>query len=167
MERKKASDYPQEILDIFHLYVHGDIDRRGFIDRAATFVGAVTAATMLEELTPNFAWAQQVPKDDKKIKAEYTSYPSPQGNTTTKGYLVRPATATGKLPGILVIHENRGLNPYIEDVARRFAVAGYMAFAPDALAPLGGYVDETNPQRISENWTGRNAQKTSSPRQNG
>jgi carboxymethylenebutenolidase len=143
MERKKASDYPQEILDIFHLYVHGDIDRRGFIDRAAKFVGAVSAAAMLEELTPNFAWAQQVPKDDKRIKTEYTSYPSPQGNTTTKGYLARPATATGKLPGILVIHENRGLNPYIEDVARRFAVAGYMAFAPDALAPLGGYVDET------------------------
>jgi len=143
MERKKASDYPQEILDIFHLYVHGDIDRRGFIDRAAKFVGAVSAAAMLEELTPNFAWAQQVPKSDPKIKAEYISYPSPQGNTTTKGYLVRPATATGKLPGIVVVHENRGLNPYIEDVARRFAVAGYMAFAPDALAPLGGYVDET------------------------
>jgi carboxymethylenebutenolidase len=143
MERKKASDYPQAILDIFHLYVHGDIDRRGFIDGAAKFVGAVTAAAMLEELTPNFAWAQQVPKDDKQIKAEYTSYPSPQGNTTTKGYLVRPAAATGKIPGIVVIHENRGLNPYIEDVARRFAVAGYMAFAPDALAPLGGYVDET------------------------
>src|SRR5262245_16387637 len=144
MERKKASDYPQEILDIFHLYVHGDIDRRGFIDRAAKFVGAVSAAAMLEELTPNFAWAQQVPKDDPKIKAEYTSYPSPQGNTTTKGYLVRPASASGKLPGILVIHENRGLNPYIEDVARRFAVAGYMAFAPDALAPKGGYPgDET------------------------
>src|SRR5262245_45223569 len=143
MERKKASDYPQEILDIFHLYVHGDIDRRGFIDRAAKFVGAVSAAAMLEELTPNYAWAQQVPKDDKSLKTEYTAYPSPQGNAMTKGYLVRPATATGKLPGILVIHENRGLNPYIEDVARRFGKAGYMAFAPDALAPLGGYVDET------------------------
>ena len=154
MERKKASDYPQEILDIFHLYVHGDIDRRGFIDRAAKFVGAVSAAAMLEELTPNFAWAQQVPKNDPKIKAEYTAYPSPQGNTTTKGYLVRPATATGKLPGIVVVHENRGLNPYIEDVARRFAVAGYMAFAPDALAPLGGYVDETKSAQDFRNLDG-------------
>ena len=98
---------------------------------------------MLEELTPNFAWAQQVPKDDKRIKTDARPIRRRRATTTTKGYSARPATATGKLPGILVIHENRGLNPYIEDVARRFAVAGYMAFAPDALAPLGGYVDET------------------------
>jgi len=139
MERKKASDFPQEVLDIFYLFVHGEIDRRAFIDRAGKVVGAVTAAAMLEQLTPNFAWAQQVAKDDSGIKAEYMSYPSPQGNATTKGYFVRPANASGRIPGVLVIHENRGLNPYVEDVARRFGKAGYMAFAPDALAPSGGY----------------------------
>jgi carboxymethylenebutenolidase len=139
MERKKASDFPQEVIDIFQLYVHCEIDRRSFVERASKVVGAATAVTMLEQLQPNFAWAQQVPPSDRRIKAEYTAYPSPQGNTTTKGYLVRPANASGKLPGVVVIHENRGLNPYIEDVARRFATSGYMAFAPDALAPLGGY----------------------------
>jgi carboxymethylenebutenolidase len=139
MERKKATDFPQEVLNLFDGYVHGSMDRREFLDRAAKYaVGGFTAAAMLESLTPNFAWAQQVAKDDKRIQAEYVDYDSPQGSGKMRGYLAKPAKA-GKLPGILVIHENRGLNPYIEDVARRLATEGYVAFAPDALAPVGGY----------------------------
>ena len=123
MERKKASDFPQELLDEFHLYVHGDIDRRTFLDRAGKYaVGGLTAAAILDMLKPNYAWAEQVPKDDKRIRTEYATVPSPQGNGSIKGYLVRPATGT-KWPSILVVHENRGLNPYIEDVARRLAKA--------------------------------------------
>ena len=142
MERKKASDFPQELLDEFHLYVHGEIDRRTFLDRAGKYaVGGLTAAAILDMLKPNYAWAQQVPKDDKRIKAEYATVPSPQGNGSIKGYLARPATAsaTAKVPVVLVVHENRGLNPYIEDVARRLATANFMAFAPDGLTSVGGY----------------------------
>ncbi|MGE3844986.1 MAG: dienelactone hydrolase family protein [Vicinamibacterales bacterium] len=140
MERMKASDFPQELLDLFHLYVHGDIDRRAFFDGASKFaVGGMTTAAIFEALRPNYAWAQQVPKDDKRIHTEYVTVPSPQGNGSIKGYFVKPATATGKLPGVLVIHENRGLNPYIEDVARRLGAANFMAFAPDGLTSLGGY----------------------------
>jgi carboxymethylenebutenolidase len=144
MERRKASDYPQEVLDLFDGYVHGRMNRREFIDQAAKYaVGGFTAAAMLESLKPNFAWAQQVAKDDKRIRTEYVSYDSPQGSGKMRGYLAGPARG-GKAPGVLVIHENRGLNPYIEDVARRLAVEGYVAFAPDALAPVGGYpADET------------------------
>ena len=139
MERKKASDFPQEVLNLFDGYVHGRISRRDFLDRAGKFaVGGVTAAAMLESLRPNYAFAQQVAKDDGRIKADYQEYPSPQGSGTMRGYLARPAKA-GKSPCVVVIHENRGLNPYIEDVARRLAVDGFVAFAPDALAPLGGY----------------------------
>jgi carboxymethylenebutenolidase len=139
-ERKKASDYPQELLDLFHEYQHGDIDRRKFLDRARRFaVGGVTAMALFESLKPNYAWAQQVPKDDSRLKLEYATVPSPQGNGTIRGYLARPANTSGKLPGVLVIHENRGLNPYIEDVARRFAVANFVAFAPDGLTSVGGY----------------------------
>ena len=140
MERKKASDYPQELLDIFHLYQHGDISRRDFLDRAGKFaVGGLTAAAIFESLKPNYAWAQQVPKDDQRLKTDYQTVQSPQGNGTIRGYFARPASATGKLPGVLVVHENRGLNPYIEDVARRFAVANFLAFAPDGLTSVGGY----------------------------
>ena len=140
MERRNASDFPQEVLDLFDGYVHGTMNRREFIDRATKYaIGGFTAAAMLESLSPNFAWAQQVAKDDARIKTEVVTYPSPQGSGTMRGYLVWPAKAAGKLPGVLVIHENRGLNPYIEDVARRLAVEGYVAFAPDALAPVGGY----------------------------
>jgi carboxymethylenebutenolidase len=140
MERKKASDFPQEVLDLFHLYVHGDIDRRAFIRDAGKFaVGGLTAAGILDMLTPNYAWAQQVPKDDPRIRTEIVTVPSPQGNGSIKGYFVRPANASGKLPGVLVVHENRGLNPYIEDVARRLATANFMAFAPDGLTSVGGY----------------------------
>lgn len=140
MERRKASDFPPEVLKLFDGYVHGRISRRAFLDGAGKFaVGGFTAAAMLESLRPNYAFAQQVPKDDSRIRTEYLTYPSPQGTGTMKGFFARPANATGKLPGIVVIHENRGLNPYIEDVARRLALDGFLAFAPDALTPLGGY----------------------------
>jgi carboxymethylenebutenolidase len=138
-ERKKASDYPQELLDLFHLYVHGDIDRRAFFDRAGKFaVGGLTTAAIFETLKPNYAWAQQIPKDDKRIVAEYQTVQSPQGNGSIKGYFVRPATA-GKYPAVLVVHENRGLNPYVEDVARRLGTSNFIAFAPDGLTSVGGY----------------------------
>jgi carboxymethylenebutenolidase len=140
MERRKASDFPPQVLELFDGYVHGRISRRDFLDNAGKFaVGGFTAAAMLESLRPNYALAQQVAKDDRRIKTEYVSYPSPRGSGTVRGYLARPADAAGKLPGIVVIHENRGLNPHIEDVARRLALEGFMAFAPDALTPLGGY----------------------------
>src|SRR5438045_1555988 len=140
MERKKASDYPQELLDLFHEYQHGDITRRDFLDRAKKFaVGGVTAAALFETLKPNYAWAHQVPKEDPRIKTSYETVSSPQGNGSIKGYFAKPANASGKLPAVLVIHENRGLNPYIEDVARRFAVANFIAYAPDGLTSVGGY----------------------------
>jgi carboxymethylenebutenolidase len=126
MERKKASDFPQELLNLFDKYVHGGLSRREFIDRAQKFaVGGVTATALFEMLKPNYAWAIQVPENDKRIKAEDDTVQSPQGNGSIKGYLVRPANAGGKLPAVLVVHENRGLNPYVKDVARRLAVAGY------------------------------------------
>jgi carboxymethylenebutenolidase len=140
MERRKASDYPQELLDIFHEYQHGDISRREFMDRASKFaVGGLTATAIWESLRPNYAWAQQVPKDDKRLTVEYATVQSPAGNGTIRGYFARPVSPAGRLPGVLVIHENRGLNPYIEDVARRFAVANFVAFAPDGLTSVGGY----------------------------
>ena len=139
MERKVASDYPQELLDLFHEYQHGDIDRRTFLNRAGKFaVGGLTVAAIFESLTPNYTWAQQVPPDDKRIKVGYEVVQSPDGNGSIKGYLARP-TKSGKLPVVLVIHENRGLNPYIEDVARRLALANFIAFAPDGLTSVGGY----------------------------
>ena len=149
MERKSAHHFEQELLNIFDQYVHGDIDRRGFLDRAGKFaVGGVTAGMLLDMLNPQFAAAQQVPKDDKRLKAEYVEFPSPQGNTgKTKGYLVRAANANGKLPGIIIVHENRRLNPHIEDIARRLALDNFMAFAPDALAPLGGYPGDEDKAR--------------------
>ncbi len=140
MQRMKASDFPQEVLNLFDRYVHGGIDRREFIDRASKYaVGGMTAAAMFEALRPNFLLGEQIKATDSRIKGEEATCPSPQGNGTVKGYLVRPANATGKLPAILVVHENRGLNPHIRDITRRLAVANFLAFAPDALAPLGGY----------------------------
>jgi len=140
MERKKASDFPPEVLKLFDGYVHGLISRRDFLDHAAKFaVGGFTAAAMLEYLRPNYAFAQQVAKDDARIKTEYLTYPSPQGSGTMRGYFARPAQAGGKRAGVVVVHENRGLNPYIEDVARRLAVENFLALAPDALTPVGGY----------------------------
>ena len=140
MERMRASDFPQELLDIFHEYQHGDISRRDFFDRAAKFaVGGLTVTAIWESLRPHYAWAQQVAKDDPRIVTREEIVPSPEGNGSIKGYLARPARAAGKLPGVLIIHENRGTNPYIQDVARRLAVLEFVAFAPDALTSLGGY----------------------------
>lgn len=140
MERGKASDYPQELLTLFDAYVHGEIDRRAFLVGAQRFAtGSVTAMALWESLRPHDAWAQQVPRDDRRIKTESATVPSPQGNGTIKGYLVRPARVRRKLPAVLVLHENRGLNPYIEDVARRLGAEGYLAFAPDGLTSVGGY----------------------------
>ena len=139
-ERRRASDFPQGLLRLFDRYVHGDISRREFLDGAQNFaVGGVTAAALFEMLRPNYTWAIQVQKNDSRIKAETVTVPSPQGYGSIKGYLVRPANVTGKLPGVLVVHENRGLNLYIEDVARRLAIADFVAFAPDGLTSVGGY----------------------------
>ncbi len=140
MERKQASDFDPELLALFDLYVHGGVGRREFFERASRFaVGGVTTAALVESLSPNYAWAQQVKPDDPRLKAETVTYPSPQGYGSVRGLLARPAKAAGKLPGVLVVHENRGLNPYVEDVARRLGVAGYLALAPDALTSVGGY----------------------------
>jgi len=147
-ERKTTEDFDPELLILFDAYVHGDVDRRGFLDRAAKFaVGSMTAGMLLDALTPKFAEAQQVAKDDKRLKTEYVEYDSPNGNGKMRGYLARPASATGKLPGIIVIHENRGLNPHIEDVGRRLALENFMTFAPDALFPLGGYPGDEDKAR--------------------
>lgn len=135
-----ASDFPQELLDLYDHYAHGLIDRRTFVDRASKFaVGGLTATALLRLLSPNYALAQQVEPDDERIRTEVVEYASPEGHGTMRGLFARPAELAGKAPGVLVVHENRGLNPYIEDVTRRVAVAGFVAFAPDALTPLGGY----------------------------
>ena len=130
----------RRVWKLFDGYVHGTISRREFLDRAAKFTATgVSAATLLATLSPDYALAQQVDPDDRSISTSYKKYASPQGAGVIRGYFARPAVTDHKLPGVVVIHENRGLNPYIEDVARRLAVAGYIAFAPDALTPLGGY----------------------------
>ena len=148
MERKTAADFDPDLLILFDAYVHGAIDRRGFLNKASRFaVGGVTAAMLLDQLSPNFVAAQQIQADDKRLKTERVPYPSPKGSDKTSGYLVRPAAAAGKLPGILVIHENRGLNPHIEDIARRLALDNFMAFAPDALAAVGGYPGDEDKAR--------------------
>jgi carboxymethylenebutenolidase len=148
MERKQASDFDQELLNLFDKYVHGDIDRRGFLERAAKFaVGGVTAVMLLDALSPKFAEAEVVPKDDKRLATSTIEFDSPQGTGKVKGYFARPASAKGKLPGVLVIHENRGLNPHIEDIARRIALEGFDAFAPDALTSLGGYPGDEDKAR--------------------
>jgi carboxymethylenebutenolidase len=147
VERKTAGDFDQEVLNLFDQYVHGAVDRRGFIERAAKLVGAGAAAVLLDSLNPRFAEAQQVPAADARLETSYVDYESKQGSGKVRGYLVRPAGAKGKLPAILVVHENRGLNPHIEDVARRMALEGFMAFAPDALSPLGGYPGEEDAAR--------------------
>jgi carboxymethylenebutenolidase len=149
MERKQASDYPQDLLNLFDKYVHGGIDRRGFLVGAARFaVGGVTAAMLLDELSPKFAAAQQVAPDDKRLSIQTLDIASPKGSGTIKGYLARPANASDKkLPGILVIHENRGLNSHIEDITRRLALEGFMALAPDALTSLGGYPGDEDKAR--------------------
>jgi len=148
MNRTKATDYDQDLLILFDAYVHGAIDRRGFLDKAKKYaVGGVTAAMLLDSLNPKFAEAQQVPKDDKRLKTETLEYDSAQGTGKMKGYFVTPANAKAKLPGVLVVHENRGLNPHIEDIARRLALDNFVAFAPDALTPLGGYPGDEDKAR--------------------
>lgn len=138
--RKQAHEFDQELLDLYDYYVHGQIDRRGFLSRAAKFaVGGLTAVALLDLLSPQYALAEQVRADDPRVVSEYRKFPSPDGSGEGRGLLVRPKDAKGKRPTVLVIHENRGLNPYIEDVARRLATQGFIAFAPDALYPLGGY----------------------------
>ena len=147
--RLTAQDFDQELLVLFDAYVHGTLSRRGFLDQAQRYAKAgVTAAGLLAALSPNFAAGQQIKPDDARVKTETVSVPSPQGSGSIRGYLARPASAgTAKLPAILVIHENRGLNPHIEDITRRLALDGFMAFAPDALTPLGGYPGDEDKAR--------------------
>ena len=148
MKRRTADEFDPEVMRLFDQYVHGDIDRRGFLERAAKFaVGGMTAAMLLDALSPRFAEAQQVAKDDKRLRSQWIDYESPQGTGKVKAYLVWPETATGKLPGVVVVHENRGLNPHIEDIARRLALANFVALAPDALTPLGGYPGDEDKAR--------------------
>ena len=148
MEQKTAHDFDQELLILFDAYVHGALDRRGFLDKAAKYaVGGVTAVMLLDQLSPKFLQAQVIKTDDVRIKTEYVEYPSPNGSGKMRGYLAQPTKAAGKLPAILVIHENRGLNPHIEDIARRLAVDNFVAFAPDALFPLGGYPGDEDKAR--------------------
>ena len=140
MNRERAQDFDQGLLDLYDEYAHGRLSRRDFARRAATFaVGGITAEALLERLSPNYALAQQVKPDDARIKTETITYESPKGGGKMVGLLARPKAEEVKFPAVLVIHENRGLNPYIADVARRLAVEGFLALAPDALAPLGGY----------------------------
>jgi carboxymethylenebutenolidase len=146
--RRKASDFDPEVLRLFDQYVHGLIDRRGFLTGAARFaVGATSAAGLLAALSPHFAAAQQIKPDDRRLSASYVEFDSPQGYGKARGYLVRPAKAHGPLPVVLVVHENRGLNPHIEDITRRLALENYIAFAPDALFPLGGYPGDEDKAR--------------------
>jgi len=162
-DRKKASDFPKEVLALFDGYVHGHIQRRDFLEGAARVLGGGAAALgVLEALRPNYAWAAQVEAEDARIRQEYVTYPSPSGSGTMRGYMAVPAGATGPKPAILVIHENRGLNPYIEDVVHRCATADFVALGPDALTPLGGYPGndddgrtmqaQLNPQVMMEDW---------------
>jgi len=148
MERKTPHDFDQELLSLFDAYVHGALDRRGFLDKAAKYaVGGVTAAMLLDQLSPKFLEAQVVKPEDPRIKVQNVEYDSPKGYGKMRGYLAQPAKAAGKLPAILVIHENRGLNPHIEDIARRLALDNFVAFAPDALFPLGGYPGDEDKAR--------------------
>ena len=148
MERQTAHDFDQELLSLFDAYVHGALDRRGFLDKAARYaVGGVTAAMLLDQLSPNFVEAQVIKAEDPRIQVQYLEYDSPKGYGKMRGYLAQPAKASGKLPAVLVIHENRGLNPHIEDIARRLAVDNFVAFAPDALFPLGGYPGDEDKAR--------------------
>ena len=140
MTRLTAKDFDQELLDLYDFYAHGKISKREFLERAGRYaVGGVTAVALFNMLKPDYAMAEQVSFNDPEIKATYETYSSPTGNGDVNAYVVKPANAAGKLPAVLVIHENRGLNPYIKDVARRVAKAGLMAMAPDGLTSVGGY----------------------------
>ncbi|MEZ5434492.1 MAG: dienelactone hydrolase family protein [Verrucomicrobiales bacterium] len=163
MNRKKASDFDPEVLQLFDRYVHGQLDRRGFLQQVARHAtGGLTAAAILESLAPNYAWARQVEPEDPRIRTSVETIDSPGGHGQIKGLLVRPAAGGNQFPGVLIVHENRGLNPYIEDVARRLGIAGFLAFAPDALTSLGGYPgnddegramqQKLNPDKITEDF---------------
>ncbi|MBK8287094.1 MAG: dienelactone hydrolase family protein [Ahniella sp.] len=147
--RLTTADFDPQVLILFDAYVHGDLDRRGFLQKVGSIVGATAALGVLAALTPKFAMAQQVPAADPRLNAEFVEFDSPDGHGRGRGYLVRPANAEGPLPKVLVIHENRGLNPHIEDVTRRFALEGYIAFAPDALFSLGGYPGDEDKARAA------------------
>jgi carboxymethylenebutenolidase len=148
MTRKTAKDFDPQVLQLFDKYVHGDLSRRGFLQSAGKVAaGALSAEALLAALSPNFAQAQQVAPTDPRIVGSRVDFPSPDGNGKVHGYLVRPAATAGKPGAVLVVHENRGLNPHIEDIARRLALAGYVAFAPDALHPLGGYPGDEDKAR--------------------
>jgi carboxymethylenebutenolidase len=148
MTRLTAKDFQPEVLQLFDRYVHGDISRRRFLDSAATLAGsAAAAAGLLAALNPQFAKAEQVAPGDARLQTRYQAFDSPQGNGTVRGYLAKPVGVTGKLPTVLVIHENRGLNPHIEDITRRLALDGFLAFAPDALYSVGGYPGDEDKAR--------------------
>ena len=145
----KKPEYDPKVMRLFDGYVHGQMTRREFLDRVGAFTtSSVAAAAILSSLSPDYALAQQVDPEDKSIQVSYKKYASPKGAGVMRGYYARPAVIQHKLPGVVVIHENRGLNPYIEDVARRLAVAGFIAFAPDALTPLGGYPGNDDEGRV-------------------
>ncbi|TWT63288.1 dienelactone hydrolase family protein [Rubinisphaera italica] len=140
MERKQAKDFDQKLLDLYDDYAHGRVNRRDFVRGVGAFaVGGMTVEGLIQAISPNYAWAEQVKKDDPAIKTETVQYKSPKGAGEMQGYMAWPAKASGKLPAVLVVHENRGLNPYVQDVVRRLGKAGFLAFGPDALYPLGGY----------------------------
>ncbi len=148
MSRLTAKDFQPEVLQLFDRYVHGDLSRRGFLELATRFAGsAAGAAGLLTALSPQFAQAQQVAPGDARIQARYQEFDSPLGNGKARGYLVKPAGAAGRLPAVLVVHENRGLNPHIEDITRRLALDGFLAFAPDALFAQGGYPGDEDKAR--------------------
>jgi carboxymethylenebutenolidase len=148
MTRLSAKDFQPEVLQLFDRYVHGDLSRRGFLESATRYAGSAAAATgLLAALSPQFAQAQQVAPTDARIVARWQEFDAPQGNGRARGLWVKPAGATGRLPAVLVVHENRGLNPHIEDIARRLALEGFLAFAPDALFPLGGYPGDEDKAR--------------------
>jgi carboxymethylenebutenolidase len=150
MKRLTARDFAPEVMSLFDHYVHGRIDRRAFLDGASRYAtGGVTAAMLLEALNPKFAAAQQVKPDDARLLTRWVEIDSPQGYGKVRGYFVKPKAASGKLPAVLVVHENRGLNPHIEDVARRIALENFVAFAPDALFPLGGYPGDEDKARAA------------------
>jgi carboxymethylenebutenolidase len=157
-KRRSAKEFPQEILKLFDGYVHGFIGRRDFLEGAAKVLGGGAAALgALEALEPEYAWAEQVPTDDPRVRQEYVTYPSPEGSGEMRAYMAVPEGATEALPGVLVIHENRGLNPYIEDVVRRFAAANFVALGPDALTPLGGYPGNDDEGRAMQRQLDRDA----------
>ncbi|WP_276371217.1 dienelactone hydrolase family protein [Chryseolinea sp. H1M3-3] len=156
MKEIKKEDIKQEVFDLYDDYAHNRIERRAFIDKLSTYaVGGITVASLLSFISPNYQIIQ-IPPDDPRLKSEYINYNSPKGGGSIRGLLSRPVDAKGKLPGIIVVHENRGLNPYIEDVGRRAALAGFISLAPDALTPLGGYPGNDDEGRTLQSKRDRN-----------